>query len=78
MAGNQYHHYTNLEMADINLMYGVANCNSLEARRLYMYSDRFPGRVLPSHVTFQTIHQRLRETGSLKPAKSGKSGCFVC
>lgn len=71
MAGI-HHQYTNSEMADMHLMYGLANCNSMEARRLYQ--NRFPDRVLPNHQTFQAIHQRLSETGSFKPQKSGKSG----
>lgn len=70
MAGN--HYFSNVEMTDMHLMYGLANCNSREARRLYQ--QKFPNRTLPCHVTFQKIHQRLRETGSLSPMKVGKSG----
>lgn len=72
MADNHNHRFTNLEMADMHLMYGLANCNSMEARRLYQ--DKFPNRVLPCNKTFQAIHERLVETGSLEPKKVGRSG----
>lgn len=72
MAGNVITIYTNLEMTDMHLMYGLARCNCLEARRLYQ--ENFPDRQLPSHKMFSSIHRRLRETGSFKPDKLGKSG----
>jgi len=56
--------YTNAEMADMHYMYGRADGNALEATRLY--SERFPNRRVPNRKTFQSIHQRLRETGALK------------
>ena len=51
--------YTNREMADMHLIYGLAGCNSAEARRLY--ENRFPGRRIPNKKTFQRLNERLRE-----------------
>lgn len=62
--------YTNAEMTDMHFIYGLADGNSREARRLYL--ERFPNRNVPDRKTFQSIHQRLHETGSLK--RSGGSG----
>lgn len=56
--------YSNEEMSDIHLMYGLANCNRAEARRLY--SEHFPNRRLPCERTFVRLDRRLRETGSFK------------
>lgn len=56
--------YSNAEMSDMVFMYGRANGNSLQARRFY--AETFPDRQLPSHVMFQTVFQRLRETGSFE------------
>jgi len=53
--------YTFSEYADMHLMYGLASCNALEARRLY--EERYPNRNVPNHKTFQRLDQRLRETG---------------
>ena len=53
--------YTFVEYSDMHLMYGLARCNALKARRLY--ADKFPNRHLPNAKTFQRIDQRLRETG---------------
>lgn len=61
MAGN-HHAFSNSEMADMHLMYGLAECNSLEAKRLY--EQHFPNRVAPCHKTFSAIHARLSENGS--------------
>ena len=47
------------ELADIHFMYGRANGNSLEARRLY--SETFPSRRLPDSKTFVRSHQHLKE-----------------
>ena len=54
--------YTFEELADMHLMYGLAQGNGREARRLYL--ERFPNRRLPSHPTFASVDGRLRETGS--------------
>lgn len=53
--------YTFSEYADMHLMYGLASCNALEARRLY--HERFPDKIIPNHKTFQRVDQRLRENG---------------
>ncbi|KAJ8957202.1 hypothetical protein NQ318_007764 [Aromia moschata] len=53
--------YKFIEYADMHLMYGLAPCNALEARRLY--HERFPNRTLPNQKTFQWVDQRLRENG---------------
>lgn len=55
-------------MADMHLMYGLANCNAYEARRLY--AEKFPNRNLPNRKTFQRIHERLVETGSFEKRSS--------
>ncbi|KAJ8915386.1 hypothetical protein NQ315_008273 [Exocentrus adspersus] len=55
------------EYADMHLMYGLASCNALEARRLY--KERFPDRRLPERKTFERVDQRLRETGTVAKAK---------
>lgn len=57
------HRFTFPELADIHLAYGAANGNAVEARRLY--AERHPGRHLPDRRLFSTVHQRLRDTGSL-------------
>jgi hypothetical protein len=57
-----HHVYTNTEMADMHLMYGLAGCNSREAQRLYQ--QHFPNRGVPHYQTFISIHARLQETGS--------------
>lgn len=56
--------YSTAEMTDMHFMYGRANGNSQEARRLY--SEHYPNRRIPSHRMFIRIHQRLRETGRLQ------------
>ncbi|KAJ8963189.1 hypothetical protein NQ318_018655 [Aromia moschata] len=43
--------YAFIEYADMHLMYGLASCNTLEARRLY--HKIFPNRTLPNQNTFQ-------------------------
>ncbi|EFN72812.1 hypothetical protein EAG_02637, partial [Camponotus floridanus] len=50
--------YTNAEMTDMHFMYGLADGNSLRARRLYI--ERFPNRNVPDRKSFERIHQRLR------------------
>lgn len=57
--------YTFSEYADMHLMYGLASCNALEARRLY--EERYPNRNIPNQKTFQRLDQRLRETGRQFP-----------
>lgn len=56
--------YPTEHLADIHFVYGLANGNGREAQRLYQ--QRFPMRSLPHYQFFTRIHNRLRETGSLK------------
>lgn len=58
-------HFTNFEFADMHYMYGLADGNALEARRLY--EDRFPNRNIPDARTFSNIHRRLCEKGRFEP-----------
>lgn len=51
------------ELADMHYVYGEARGNAHTAAQIYR--ERYPGRRHPHHSTFQTIHQRLRETGTL-------------
>ncbi|KAJ8946495.1 hypothetical protein NQ318_001770 [Aromia moschata] len=53
--------YTFIEYTDMHLMYGLASCNTLEAKRLY--HEIFLNRTLPSQKTFERVEQRLRENG---------------
>ncbi|GFR25188.1 hypothetical protein TNCT_64591 [Trichonephila clavata] len=55
--------YTHRELADMHLVYGMANYNGREALR--MYSQKYLSRRMPSRSFFATIHRRFRETGSL-------------
>lgn len=54
--------YTNEEKADMVFMYGAANGNATNARRLY--ADRFPNRLTPDTRLFERLFRELRETGS--------------
>ena len=54
----------NNELADMHLVYGMANCNSIRTTR--KYRERFPNRQVPAHQTFAAIHRKLRETGTLR------------
>ncbi|KMQ83534.1 hypothetical protein RF55_19752 [Lasius niger] len=62
--------YTNAEMTDMHFVYGLANGNSLQAKRLY--SEQFPNRRIPDRKTFVNIHQRFHDTGAFK--SNGGSG----
>ncbi|KAF8792294.1 hypothetical protein HNY73_003909 [Argiope bruennichi] len=55
--------YKHREVADMHLVYGMANCNGREALRMYL--QKYPSRKMPSRSFFATIHRRLCETGSL-------------
>jgi Helix-turn-helix domain (DUF4817) len=59
--------FTNQEMAQMHFMYGLANGNAGEARRLY--AERFPNRRIPCPRTFTRLHLRLEETGSFAESK---------
>ncbi|KAJ4433103.1 hypothetical protein ANN_15360 [Periplaneta americana] len=50
---------TNIEYADMHLVYGAAEGNALAARR--RYSELFPRRQLLSHQTFAGVDRRMRE-----------------
>ena len=54
--------YTWIELSDMHLTYGAANCNGRAAQRLYQ--QRYPGRRIPHHSIFESIHRHLRENGS--------------
>lgn len=54
--------FTFEELADMHLMYGLAEGNAAEARRLY--ADRYVNRRLPHWQTFVRVDRRLRETGN--------------
>lgn len=51
-------------MCDMHFVYGLANGNAYEARRIY--EDRFPNRAIPHSQMFIRLHQRLSENGSFK------------
>lgn len=55
--------YTFPEMRDMHFVYGLADGNAAEARRLY--AERYPNRVLPVARVFTNIHRRLGEMGQL-------------
>ena len=59
--------YTIDEYCDMHLMYGQAQQNAYETRRLYQ--EKFPQRRLPSVKTFRAVDIRIRETGSVLPKK---------
>ena len=59
-------HYSNLEMTDMHLMYGLAICNASKARRLFL--EYFLNRRIPNKKTFQRIHKR--ETGCFQRRSS--------
>ncbi|KAL3276692.1 hypothetical protein HHI36_012062 [Cryptolaemus montrouzieri] len=52
--------FINAKLADIHYMYGLADGNKTEARRLHQV--RFPNQVTPDRRTFANIHRRLMET----------------
>lgn len=56
--------YSVAEYTDIHYVYGLADGNSSLARRLY--AERFPNRNQPGHKVFIAVHNRLKESGSVK------------
>jgi hypothetical protein len=60
--------YTNPELTDMVLIYGVALSNADATRRLYM--KRFPGRQVPCPRTFVNAVQHLRDYGTFSPVLS--------
>lgn len=61
--------YANSELADMIMCYGEARGNGRRALRIYR--QRFPHRRHPHHTMFARLHQRLRDTGSLRPQHTG-------
>ena len=59
--------FTFEHLANIHFIYGLADGNALEARR--MYSLRFPLRRLPNCRTFTNSHQHLREFGRFQTTR---------
>jgi hypothetical protein len=57
--------YTNAEMADAHLKYGLADGNGAAAQRLYR--ERFPERRCLDRKTIEANDRRLKEHGTLKP-----------
>lgn len=60
--------FSNVEMANMHFLYGLANGNALEARR--MYAQRYPNNRLPCSDTFTKLHIRLQETGTFAKSKN--------
>ena len=56
--------FTNAQLAEMHLMYGISEDNVLRATRLYR--DRFPDREIPDRRFFTNLHSRLRDTGSYR------------
>jgi len=56
--------YTWIELSDMHLTYGAANCNGRAAQRFYQ--QRYPGRRISHHSIFESIHRHLRENGSFR------------
>jgi hypothetical protein len=56
--------FTNAEMADMVFVYGLADGNSYEAKRIY--EERYPQRLAPCAATFANLFRRLSESGSFK------------
>ena len=62
--------YSNLELADMHLIYGRANGSSRKAVRIYQRT--FPGRRVPNYHTFAAIDRRLREYGQFLPVTTDR------
>lgn len=56
------------ELSDMHSCYDAAEGSTTKAQCLY--SVKYPNRIIPSARVFCRINQRLRNTGTLKPAKS--------
>lgn len=48
----------------MQFVYGLANGKSVPARRIY--AERYHNGVIPHHIMFGCLHQRLTEAGSFK------------
>ena len=58
--------YTNTELADMHLVYEVADYSGTAAQLLY--KERYLTRHIVSHNFFVSLHQRLAETNSFQRA----------
>ena len=56
--------FTNSELADMYLMYVLAEGNARAAARLYR--EKYPQRDVPDHRMFSNLHHNLSEYGSLR------------
>ena len=56
--------FTNAEIADMYLMYGMVEGNALRGTRLYL--DRFLDREMPGHQLFTNLHRRIRDTSNFR------------
>ncbi|GFV88974.1 DUF4817 domain-containing protein [Trichonephila clavipes] len=65
---NMYH-FTNLELADIHFIYGLADGNGRAAVRLY--KERYSTRRQPNHQMFAGMHQNLVERGFFRATIEG-------
>lgn len=61
--------FENFELVDMLLIYGEArqNCRAAEV----LYQERYPNRRAPDRRYFETVRQRLVETGSLTTIRQG-------
>lgn len=57
-----YNQYTLNELADMHLIYGECNSNSLASAR--RYAEKFPNRRIPHSSTFAAVDRRFREKGT--------------
>ena len=67
--------YAYEELTNMHQIYGLAQENGREARKLY--HERFPNRRLPAHPTFVSMDRRLRETGSFDISNTGTVGSKI-
>jgi hypothetical protein len=63
------------EIEDMHFMYGRANGNAREARRLY--AEHYPQCRIPSHKLFTKFHQRLIEFWSVAPSLNAYCSAFL-
>lgn len=52
--------FTNFDLANMNLDYGLANGTTLESRHIYL--ERYPGRLVLDNLIFSNIYCCLYET----------------
>lgn len=56
--------YSNLELADMHYVYGLADDNGENTKRIY--HQRYPNRGLPDSRTFSNFPRLLMETGTVR------------